>query len=442
MIDLKIVDKGMIEHMRKNLNAERAMLKEISATLARLPHASQVEQRLIMQSITALRSSLARVNESMPDLLNEITIGDEKTSEKTSLPLEQISFQNNQGQVSVTLPQKSREAFLKELALNEEIKKRLQRKGGADEEEREEYMSSRGYIKMSNKAFMGQAEELLAKGYFRGLSLALRRANFDIMPSSYIAMTLLTTLLSVFAALILLAIVSFFEVSLSWPVLSLSGQNFLLRFLKFIWIPIAIPIATFMSIYFYPEIERDSIEGHIDQELPFAVVHMSAIAGSGISPVEIFKIIGTSGDYPYLRKEMRKVINQLNLYGYDIITALSNVARATPSTKLAELLSGIATTLYSGGDLPKFFERRSRTLLTSYRLEREKYTKVAETFMDMYISVIIAAPMILMIILILISIQGIGPKLSPFQMSILISAAIAFLNVLFLGFLHLKQPGY
>ena len=442
MIDLKIVDKGMIEHVRKNLSAERAMLREISVALTKLEHSSQVEQKLIIQSVSALKNSIVKINDSLPDLLNEITVADEKSEERPAVPLEQISFQNSKEQVSVTLPQKSREAFLKELTLNEEIKKRLQRKSGAHDEEQQEYKSSRGYLKLSNKVFMSQAEDFFAKGYFRGLSLALRRANFDIMPSSYIAMTLLTTLISVFVGVILLGIISFFEVSLSWPVLTLSEENFLFRFLKFIWLPILIPIATFMSIYFYPEIERDSIESHIDQELPFAVVHMSAIAGSGISPVEIFKIIGTSGDYPYLRKEMRKVINQLNLYGYDIITALSNVAQGTPSTKLSELLSGIATTLYSGGDLPKFFERRSRTLLTSYRLEREKYTKVAETFMDMYISVIIAAPMILMIILILISIQGIGPKLSPFQMSILISAAIAFLNVLFLGFLHLKQPGY
>ena len=169
---------------------------------------------------------------------------------------------------------------------------------------------------------------------------------------------------------------------------------------------------------------------------------MSAISGSGISPVEIFKIIGLSREYKYLRKEIRKVLNQINIYGYDLVTALNNVARNTPSEKLAELFLGLSTTINSGGSLKEFFEKRSETLLNEYRLEREKYTKLAETFMDIYISVIIAAPMILMLLLIMISLSKISIGFTPFQITLLIIMVIALINTVFLIFLKIKQPAY
>jgi flagellar protein FlaJ len=180
----------------------------------------------------------------------------------------------------------------------------------------------------------------------------------------------------------------------------------------------------------------------IDQEIPFAVIHMSAISGSGIEPSEIFKIIGLSKEYPNLRKEIRKVMNQINLYGYDLVTALNNAARSSPSEKVSELFTGLATSISSGANLSEFFEKRSESLLLSYRLEREKYTKTAETFMDIYISVVIAAPMILMLLLVMIGVSGIEVGFSTTGMTFLIILVLSFVNVLFIGFLHLKQPTY
>jgi flagellar protein FlaJ len=109
--------------------------------------------------------------------------------------------------------------------------------------------------------------------------------------------------------------------------------------------------------------EKRSLEQLIELELPFATIHMSAISGSLISPKKIFEIIVSTGEYPTLQKEFTKMINEMNIYGYDIISALKNTAKNSPSKRLSELLNGLATTITSGGDLPKFFEKRSETLL-------------------------------------------------------------------------------
>ena len=104
------------------------------------------------------------------------------------------------------------------------------------------------------------------------------------------------------------------------------------------------------------------------------------------------------------------------------------------------MFGGLSTTIHSGGGLKEFFEKRGETLLIGYRLEREKYTRIAETFMDIYISVVIAAPMILMLLLILISISQMDFGLTQNQLSILIISIISVINIIFIGFLHIKQP--
>jgi flagellar protein FlaJ len=166
---------------------------------------------------------------------------------------------------------------------------------------------------------------------------------------------------------------------------------------------------------------------------------MAAISGSMVDPSRIFEIIIKTEEYPHIKKEFIKVLNQINIYGYDLVSALRICASKTPSKKLAELFNGLAINISSGGDLPTFFDKRSQSLLFDYRLEREKATRSAETFMDIYISVVIAAPMILMLLLMMMKISGFGVSLSTEMITLIMILGVSGINLLFLTLLHLKQ---
>jgi flagellar protein FlaJ len=168
---------------------------------------------------------------------------------------------------------------------------------------------------------------------------------------------------------------------------------------------------------------------------------MAAVSGSLADPTKIFSILTLTKEYPNLEKEFIKIINGVNVLGYDLITVLRNSGQNNPSKKLSDLLNGIATTINSGGDLPKFFDERAKTLLFEYNLEKEKSTRAAETFMDIYISVVIAAPMILMLLLIMMQVSGIGIALSTSAITLIIISGVSVINLLFFAFLHIKQSG-
>jgi len=219
----------------------------------------------------------------------------------------------------------------------------------------------------------------------------------------------------------------------------MAHENFAQRFIKVFWIILIIPLATFIFMYLYPSMEKKSSKNKIDQELPFAAINMAAISQSMVEPSKIFSIIASTKEYPHLEKEFIKIINLTNIYGYDLVTALRSVSLNSPSTKLSDLLNGLATTITSGGNLQSFFEKRGQSLLFEYRLDREKSIKSSETFMDIYISVVIASPMILMLLLMIMKISGLGIALSSSMISLIMVLGVSMVNIMFLIFLHLRQ---
>jgi len=296
------------------------------------------------------------------------------------------------------------------------------------------------YVKLSNSFFSGFSESLLKKGHFKGLKRTLVKANMQFLTKSYISVMFFTTFLSAIIALMLFAFFLFYNFGVMFPFITPARQDILERALNIFWFFIFIPVITYVIAYLYPSIERKSLEMKISQELPFATIHMAAIAESMIEPSNIFHIMVKSPDYPALKKEFTQLINEINLFGRDLVTALRNSAMNSPSRKLAELFDGLGTTITSGGDLSDFFEKRAQSLLFDYKLEKEKKTKSAETFMDIYISVVIAAPMILMLLLIMMRVSGLGIALSTGMISLIMVAGVSFVNVIFLIFLHLKSP--
>ena len=315
--------------------------------------------------------------------------------------------------------------------------KRLKKKEKKEEVKKERKPSF--YVRMSNKIFSKISNSLLNKGYFRNMKRNLVKANMPYLSKSYVSMMFFSTLISFFIGFFIVGIFLFINIGASFPFVTIFTGNIIERLLKIFWLVLVIPIGTYIVMYFYPSLERKALESKIDQELPFATIHMASISESSIEPSNIFRIIISTKEYPTIEKEFTKLLNEINVFGYDLVTALRNLAFNSPSKKLTELFDGLATTITTGGDLSDFFEKRAQKLLFDYRLEREKETKSAETFMDIYISVVIAAPMILMLLLIMMRISGLGLALSTGMISLVMVLGVAIINVVFLTFLQLKQ---
>src|SRR3989344_4739163 len=209
----------------------------------------------------------------------------------------------------------------------------------------------------ANKFMKKTADNLVAKypKLFKLLFDKFLMVEMEMISRSYVSLMLLFTLLA-FPFLILF----FFALNFAFKL------NFAVIFV----IAILGTIATFVGFYFYPASLLGGKSKKIKLELPFALVHMSAVAGSGAQPISIFELIAESSEYPELRKEIKKILNYVNLFGYNLGTALKNVANTTPSPEFKELLNGMISTIETGGDLKEYLKEKADDALVTYKLDR------------------------------------------------------------------------
>ena len=473
------MDGKEFEELKKEIALEKKAVKELETSLNHLENARDAkEKKMVREHVNALKNSMKKSNENVLIELEKINVArplvngnkepakvsiqgghnqrsypeGTRTSTRREPSIEgknlQAGIEKNEKKKIENLKKKifltgdgmpkglSKSA--KQLSvLEREVIKRIKKK--RQKVERKEIEKPKKYTKIANQIFYNTARKISTEKSFDTVRKDLMKTNLAFTPITYLSLILFTTLISAIVGFFIFIFFLFFRIGFESPIITIAQENFGLRLLKVFWIIFMVPIITFLFMYFYPSLEKKSGENKINHELPFAAIHMSAISQSLIEPSKIFSIIITTKEYPNLEKEFIKIMNQINVYGYDLVTALRSTAMNCPSKKLSDLLNGLATTITSGGGLSEFFDKRAQTLLFEHRLEEEKATKAAETFMDIYISVVIAAPMIFMLLLMMMRISGLGISIGTSSITLLMILGVSLLNIAFISFLQLKK---
>lgn len=413
--------RNPVSALKKIAGREKKISSEISRLAGGLAKAASEKKKEKMNSrIASLRKLLKGENDRIPGLLSR------------------ASAEMSAGRVRGT---KSRPVARKRAvtySITRLEMETIRRLGDRKKRKKKSREKSGDYMKLSDRFFSGLSDSVIDSEIFRLMKRDLFKSNLAYSPKGYVSMIFFTTMASFLVAVLVAAFFLFFDVV---PALAVAADPFGGRIIRVFWIPLVFPPAVFLFMLFYPSAERKSLEKKIDTELPFATIHMSAISSSSIEPSRIFTIIVSTNEYPSLQKEFTKLINDINVHGYDLVTALRNSSSRSPSRKLSELYGGLVTTITSGGVLSDFFDQRSQTLMLDYTLNREKETKANETFMDIYISIVIAAPMVLMLLLVMMQISGLGISLSSTAITMVMVGAVAMINVVFLTFLQLRKSG-
>ncbi len=428
-----------IKDIKDSVSRQKKAVEEINSVIKDVNSKNKDTAQMASSHINSLK------NEMKKEGINVL-----KKSEELNLtkPLVEKNKEEESGVPKWLLEQKSVVIEKKLRGIEKETLKRLKE----GEEEKiphwllqtgaiviEKHKKTNDFAAISNKFFSNASLSIIRKGVFKDLQEDLIKSGMNILPKTYFSMMLFSITLAFFIGFLFLGFFLFYNFVATLPFVVPSTQPLAIRLLETFWIPFVFPILTFLLMYFYPSTERSSIEKRINQELPFATINMAAISGSMIDPTKIFSIIVVTKEYPTLEREFLKIINGVNIMGYDLVTILKNSAFNSSSKKLRDLFNGLATTISSGGDMPKFFDERAKSLLFEYNLEREKSNKAAETFMDIYISVVIAAPMILMLLLIIMQVSGLGIALSSSAITIIVVLGVLLINIVFLSFLHIRQ---
>jgi len=222
---------------------------------------------------------------------------------------------------------------------------------------------------------------LVLESYFNSLKPKLTEAGLDIPLSEYLSMVIFT--------IGLMAVVNL--VSASFVFLFVSSSSLLLASLLGLAL---MPLLTLILFYTYPFILIKQRSAKIRDDLPFATIYLSTLAGSGTSVPEMFKNIGDVNEYGEVSKEARKISRDIETFGMDITEALGRSADRTPSQEYRELMRGMNHTITTGGSLTKFLNQRSKTLMGQYKRAIEEYSEKLSIIVEIYITLVIVGSII------------------------------------------------
>jgi len=288
------------------------------------------------------------------------------------------------------------------------------------------------YARLSNFLLRRFTSLLLRKfpGFFRGLYDSFRLSNIPVLSNTYINVMIFTTLVAFFITFPLIVLIYAFQ-----------DGSFLLGILKSLGISFVLTMGVFFYFYLYPGMRVKSRAMNVNTNLPFAINHIAAVANSGVPPTEIFKLVASSEGYGEVSTELKKIVEFVEIFGYDVLTSIKTVSSSSPSKKFKNFLEGIISSVESGGDLSRYLEQKADESMLSYELERQKYMEAITTASDIYTGIMLAAPLFFIIALSIVSV--IGGQLGGVDVNVLIIFATYVLmpiaNLFFMMFLQVTR---
>ncbi|PSG99681.1 MAG: hypothetical protein BRC28_03455 [Nanohaloarchaea archaeon SW_4_43_9] len=256
----------------------------------------------------------------------------------------------------------------------------------------------------------------------------LQKADMDILYRTYVSKMFLYSSLAFILGLIAgISFIIYGSISAPEAVRYLFG------------VPLAFSLATFGFMYLYPSQKAKRRKKNIDENLPFALNHLGAIATSGIPPKSMFELLNTFDEYEGISDEAGEISRRVNVFGEDLTTALKQVAEKSPSEDWAEVLFGIVSTVETGGDLKSYLQEKSDEALFEYNQQRQREIQKLSTYASFYTAILIAAPVFLVVVLAVMNLLGgtIGGFAIQDLMWLGVHVIIPAINALFVVFLAL-----
>ncbi len=287
------------------------------------------------------------------------------------------------------------------------------------------------YQKICYKLFGKMASRSSQKEYVK---FSLERARMTVRPDAYIAYSWMNTFLASLGGVFLI-------IAFIWILPSI-GMHFPLKLLvvvipsPFLFATIAYSIS--MAI---PDLKANERKKGIEKNLPYALNFIAAMASAGVIPDRIFKSLAEQPVYGEVQKEAVWIYRDIALFGRDIVTALRSAVDRSPSPKFQDFLQGAITTVTSGGELKPYFLSKADQYMRENRRNQKEFLESLGVMAESYVTVVVAAPLFLIIMLSVMSMIGGGITFSRLIMYLLAFIILPMCHLAFAFVIKSMSPG-
>ncbi len=222
------------------------------------------------------------------------------------------------------------------------------------------------------------------------LGVKLAKARNPMVPAAYLAC--LYGHLAVAVGLGALPLVGYLvavpALGLNWRVL-----------LPLVALPAILGVITYSFDLLRPDLEITSRRRNLENNLPYALNFMAALASAGIVPTEVFGALGQQSAYGEVSKDAAWVYRDTKVFSQDIVQALQAAAKRSPSQQFEEFLQGSVNTITSGGDLKTYLLGKAEQFTQENRRKQKAFLESLGVMAESYVVVAAASPLFLIVIL-------------------------------------------
>ena len=257
----------------------------------------------------------------------------------------------------------------------------------------------------------------------------LAKTNMNLTIEEYGSMALVTTLL---APLFLVPTVIFICLLLAAGIFTIIIATLLSSLL--------IAGLVFFGFYIYPSLQAEGLKKSIDNNLPFATVYLSTLAGTGLPISKMFRILAEFKEYGEVSRQAAAIVTDTEVLGIDITTALAKATRRTPSQELKDLFWGIRSTIMTGGDLRSYLIEKGEGFMQDYRRSLDIYVEQLGLFTELYITAIVVGSILFIVMSTIMGLLGSSQVVIQLVQTLVVYAVLPIISIVFMIIISLLSP--
>ena len=268
---------------------------------------------------------------------------------------------------------------------------------------------------------------------FKDLDASLKKSGMKSNFKAYVSTTILASLLLSASIMVVVPVLLFFIFKLSLVMALLFGVG----------VSLLAGAVTVMAFYAYPSYRADGLKRELEDDLPFTAGYMSILAGAGVPPDFIWRSLAQVDASLAVSNVAKNVVRDVELFGFDIISALETTSKRTPSERFKELIEGFISVVHSGGNLVKYLRNRSQQYMKLKQLALKRFSDSLAVLAEFYVTLMVAGSLIFVVMLAVMAMLGgggFGPFDSRLLLQLLTYLGLPIGSIVFLVILDMISP--
>jgi len=268
---------------------------------------------------------------------------------------------------------------------------------------------------------------------FKDLDVSLKKSGMKSNFKAYVSTAILASLLLSASIMLVVPVLLFFIFKLSLFLSILFGVG----------VSLLAGALTVIGFYSYPSYRADSIKRALEDDLPFTAGYMSILAGAGVPPDFIWRSLAQVDTSLAVSNVAKNVVRDVELFGFDVISALENTSKQTPSERFKELVEGFISVVHSGGNLVKYLRNRSQQYMKLKQIALKRFSDSLSVLAEFYVTLMVAGSLIFVVMLAVMAMLGgggFGSLDSRLLLQLLTYLGLPIGSVIFLVILDMISP--